>query len=260
MKPLQKIHARLAPLRTSLLEHPLYARIDCVDALHIFMRHHIFAVWDFMSLLKSLQQRLSHTQVPWLPPTNREGCRLVNEIVLAEESDDDGEGGYASHFDLYHQAMQWCGASTAVIDQFLNDLRTGSNVERALASACAPQAVRDFVLQTFAIIDSGDLCEISSTFAFGREDLLPDVFRQIVGKLSMEVAGDLNFFKYYLERHIDLDEDLHGPMAEKLIEFLCGDSDSNWRITEDAAVKALEARLRLWDSVAETLVGRAKLV
>ena len=100
MKPLHNIHARLAPLRKTLFEHPIYARIDCVDALHIFMQHHVFAVWDFMSLLKTLQQRLSYTHVPWLPPMDRQGCRLVNEIVLAEESDQDGRGGFASHFEL----------------------------------------------------------------------------------------------------------------------------------------------------------------
>src|SRR5687768_13583997 len=106
MTPVRRITAQLAPLRSSLVEHPIYAHIDSLEALHAFMQHHVFAVWDFMSLLKTLQQRLCPAQVPWLPPMNRQGCRLVNEIVLAEESDEDGECGYASHFDLYHQAME----------------------------------------------------------------------------------------------------------------------------------------------------------
>jgi Protein of unknown function (DUF3050) len=257
MKPLHNIHARLAPLRKALLEHPIYARIDCVDALHIFMQHHVFAVWDFMSLLKSLQQRLSYTQVPWLPPMNRPGCRLVNEIVLSEESDEDGAGGHASHFELYHRAMQLCGANTTIIDTFLNELRTGSSVEQALVRAAAPDAVRDFVSQTFAVIASGDLCAIASTFAFGREDLLPDVFRQIVAKLNIDAAGDLNVFKYYLERHIELDGEQHGPMTATLIESLCGESETNWRVAEDAAVRALDSRLCLWDSLGSTLARRS---
>jgi hypothetical protein len=217
------------------------------------MQHHVFAVWDFMSLLKTLQQRLCHTQVPWLPPVNRQGCRLVNEIVLAEESDEDGEGGYASHFDLYHRAMQRCGADTAVIEQFLDELRTGLGVQQALNNAGAPNAVRDFVSQTFDIIDSGDLCAIAATFTFGREDLLPDLFRQIVDKLSVDAPGDLHIFKYYLQRHIDLDGEQHGPMAERLIGFLCGDNETKWRTAEDAALRALESRLRLWDSVENSL-------
>jgi hypothetical protein len=253
MKPFDKIHARLMPLRRSLLEHSLYSQVSCLESLHTFMECHVFAVWDFMSLLKSLQQRLSHTQVPWLPPLDRQGCRLVNEIVLAEESDEDGEGGYASHFDLYHESMRRCGADTAVVDHFINALRTGSSVREALVSASAPSAVRDFVLQTFKVIDGGDLCAIASTFTFGREDLLPDLFRQLVDRLSVEAAGDLNFFRYYLERHIDLDGEQHGPMAERLIEFLCGDDDFKWRIAEEAAVRALEFRLHLWDGVEKAL-------
>ena len=254
MTPFHKIHARLAPLRRSLLEHPIYSHIDCLESLHTFMQHHVFAVWDFMSLLKTLQQRLCNTQVPWLPPVNRQGCRLINEIVLAEESDEDGEGGYASHFGLYHQAMQRCGTDTAVIDQFLDELRAGLSVQQALINAGAPNAVHDFVLQTFLVIDAGDVCAIASTFTFGREDLLPEVFRQIVDKLSVH-AGDLNLFKYYLQRHIDLDGEQHGPMAERLIGFLCGDNETKWQIAENAALRALESRLRLWDCVEDSLVA-----
>ena len=162
------------------------------------MQHHVFAVWDFMSLLKTLQQRLSCTQVPWIPPVNRQACRLVNEIVLGEESDEDGADGYASHFELYHESMQQCGADTTIIDHFVNQLRVGLPVKQALVSAGAPHAVREFVLQTFEVINTGDLCAIASTFAFGREDLLPDVFRRLVSKLVDDAVGDLNFFLYYL--------------------------------------------------------------
>src|SRR5262245_17345533 len=110
MPRIEKIKLRLAPLRESLLNHPVYARLDRVEALRVFMQHHVFAVWDFMSLLKTLQQRLTCTQTPWVPPTNHVGCRLINEIVLGEESDEDGQGKFASHFELYLRSMQQCGA------------------------------------------------------------------------------------------------------------------------------------------------------
>jgi hypothetical protein len=258
MTAIDKIHDRLAPLRRSLLEHTIYSHIDSVEGLHIFMQNHVFAVWDFMSLLKSLQQRLCDTHVPWLPPTNRQACRLVNEIVLAEESDEDGEGGYASHFDLYYNAMQKCGADTSVIDKFLNELRTGLSVQQALRNIGAANAIRDFVLQTFDVIEVGDLCAIASTFTFGREDLLPEVFRQIVNHLSASPSCDLNYFKYYLQRHIELDGEQHGPMAESLVEHLCEGNETNWRVAEDAALRALESRLRLWDSVQSSLAGLPK--
>lgn len=139
------------------------------------------------------------------------------------------------------------------IDRFINELRAGASVEQALLTAEIPDAVRDFVLHTFDVIKSGDLCAVASSFAFGREDLLPDVFRQIVAKLNIDAAGDLSFFKYYFERHIDLDGEQHGPMAEALIESLCGDRQTNWRVVEDAAVSALDARLRLWDGLRSTV-------
>ena len=251
-----EVHLRLAPLRRSLLAHPVYVRVSSLESLHLFMQHHVFAVWDFMSLLKALQLRLSSVAIPWLPPTNREGCRLVNEIVLAEESDEDGDGGYASHFDLYRQAMQRCGADTSGIDRFLAALGNGLSVRDALEMAEVPPGVRPFVLQTFAVIDGGDLCEIAAAFAFGREDLLPDLFRQIVAQLSTTSGSDLAAFQYYLERHIDLDGDQHGPMAGRLVDSLCGADDANWRAAENAAVRAFESRLQLWDSIQQAVAAR----
>jgi len=116
---LRRIQERLRPLKAALLDHPIYQEIDRLEALHTFMEHHVFAVWDFMSLLKALQQRLCCVAVPWLPAADPLGSRLVNAIVLAEESDDDGRGGFSSHFELYHRAMTRCGANVVAIDDFL---------------------------------------------------------------------------------------------------------------------------------------------
>jgi hypothetical protein len=109
---LQRIQERLTPLKAALLTHSIYQEIDRPDSLRLFMEHHVFAVWDFMSLLKALQRRLCCVEVPWLPAADPLGSRLVNEIVLAEESDDDGQGGFASHFELYRRAMKRCGANS----------------------------------------------------------------------------------------------------------------------------------------------------
>src|SRR6478735_771827 len=114
-----QLNARLDPLRKKLLDHPVYARIADVDAVRTFMEHHVFAVWDFMSLLKALQQRLTCVTVPWTPQGHRLSRRLINEIVLEEESDEDTRGGYISHFELYRAAMKQCGADTSRVDAFL---------------------------------------------------------------------------------------------------------------------------------------------
>ena len=253
MNRLQHIQERLTSLKAALLRHLIYQEIDRLDSLRLFMEHHAFAVWDFMSLLKTLQRRLCCVEVPWLSAVDPLGSRLVNEIVLAEESDDDGRGGFASHFELYHRAMTRCGANTAAIDGFLGELRQGKPVSAALESPRVTECARQFVRRTFDIIEGGNLCSIASAFTFGREDLLPAVFQRIVDELNVEAGGGLEDFKYYLNRHIGLDGDEHGPMANRLLLSLCGSDESRWQVAEQAAVDCLEARRGLWDGIYDVI-------
>lgn len=244
---------QLKPLREALLNHRIYGEMDRLDVLRLFMEHHVFAVWDFMSLLKELQRRLCCVEVPWVVPSDPRACRFINEIVLAEESDDDGQGGFASHFELYYRAMKQCGANTAGIDGFLGELRRGGSLLTALASPAVPKAAGRFVEHTFKIIESGNLCVMISAFTFGRENLLPDVFQRIVNELNTQAGGQLDGFKYYLERHIGLDGDEHGPMATRLLESICGADMSLWGVAEESAVSCLIARRKLWDEIYEAV-------
>ena len=253
--PIDRIRARIAPLRDALLAHPIYDRIATLAALRVFMESHVFAVWDFMSLLKALQRRVCCVDVPWTPPTNASACRLVNQIVLGEESDEDDQGNAASHFDLYRRAMRRCGADTGPIDRFLAELREGRSVRSAIEAVGMPDPVASFVGRTFGVIQGGDPCAIASAFTFGREGLLPDVFRRIVEGLGATHGAELEPFRYYLDRHIEVDDGEHGPMAERLVADLCGDDPDRWRSAEDAAVRALEARTVLWDGIGERIAG-----
>lgn len=256
MTCIEKLEERIAPFRDELINHRLYGEIDCLEALQQFMELHIFAVWDFMSLLKALQRRICCVDVPWLPPVDAQTCRFINEIVLAEESDGDNRGGFASHFDIYHRSMKQCGSNTSSIDSFVSELRKGASVRTALQSPHVPRAAGQFVEHTFTVIESGNLCDIASVFTFGREDLLPDVFQRIVDTLDVEAGGQLASFKYYLERHIGLDGDEHGPMSRRLVESLCGSDESNWKSAEEAAINCLIARKILWDRISNTLKHR----
>lgn len=259
---LDALREAIQPHRQALLDHRLYQAIDQVAALRAFMEHHVFAVWDFMSLLKRLQTDLTSSAAPWLPPANPQAARFVNEIVLGEETDErpDGGagGGYASHYDLYLTAMNACGADTAAVERLLELVGGGSPVREALAQlgddgSIEPSVVA-FVGATFDLVDHGATHEVASAFTFGREDLLPDVFRQIVAGLNREEGG-LDDFEYYLGRHIELDEDHHGPMAERLVTSLCGDSDQRWQEATEAAVATLQARLALWDAIASQIAA-----
>ena len=153
--------------------------------------------------------------------------------------------------------MKQCGANTAGIDRFLSDLRHGTGLLTALESPDVPEAARRFVQQTFKIIETGNLWEVASAFTFGREDLLPDVFQRIVDELNTQAGGKLDDFKYYLERHIGLDGDEHGPMATRLLQSLCGADDGLWEMAEQAAVGCLLARQELWDGIYEAISRNA---
>jgi hypothetical protein len=250
---LAHIQKRLLPLRSALLEHHLYTRLDSADALRRFMEHHVFAVWDFMSLLKALQRRYMGVYVPWTPAANATIARFINEIVIGEETDEDGRGGFASHFELYRRAMAQFGADRRPIDALNQSIHVGGDWRAELANPSISAPARQFVRSTFEIIESSDPVAMLAEFTFGREDLLPDVFQQIVNRLHLESSGGLAEFQYYLQRHIGLDGDEHGPMAHRLVELVCGDSEESWHTVEATAVKALQARLMFWDGIAAAL-------
>jgi hypothetical protein len=250
------LNAAIAFERRALREHRLYGQLRTVEHLAVFMEHHVFAVWDFMSLLKALQLRLTCTSVPWLPQGNAQLRRLVNEIVLGEESDALPAGGAASHFELYLQAMREAGADTAQVEHFIRQLKSGQTVAAALEQAGVPAAVGAFVRHTFEVIERGRPHEIAAAFTYGREDLIPEMFTQLVHGLERQFPGKLATLRYYLERHIELDGDEHGEMGRQMVNLLCEQSLRREQEATQSAVAALQARIRLWDGIAEAVRNR----
>lgn len=244
------LHQQIAGLRRQLADHPLYHQIRSADELRIFLESHVFAVWDFMSLLKYLQRELTSIDVPWLPTTAASGstARLINEIVLCEESDELPDGRILSHFSLYREAMTAIGAHTAAIDGLLGDIERGKSIEEALKNSDIPRAAADFVEQTFSVIQSGQLPAIAATFAFGREEVIPEILRSLSAHIN-ESTPDLAIFKTLLERHIELDRQRHSHLAVRMIEEICAADDDRWHEAILAARRALEARLALWDGI-----------
>jgi hypothetical protein len=243
----EKLKEAVEPARRSVVDHPLYRRLDDLAAVRIFMRHHVFAVWDFMSLLKSLQRSLTCVQVPWVPTEHASSRRLINDIVLVEESDEHG-GGFVSHFELYLNGMKQAGADRAPIDAFIGLVRRGVPVHTALKEAQAPDPAVGFCKITWEIVETAPVHCQAAAFAFGREDLIPEMFDKVV-KVNQTSGNRLSGFVDYLERHIQVDSEEHTPMAMQMLADLCGDDTGKWRQCEQTVNTALAARTRLWDGI-----------
>lgn len=249
MSYIQNLEKNLSSTRKSLINHSLYSKLDSKQKLVEFMENHVFAVWDFMSLIKALQRNLTCIEVPWIPNENRLAGRLVNEIVLAEESDVDLNGNPKSHFELYLESMIQIGASTKKIEDFIFKIKTLKSYNKSIDNINISPVVKEFMDFTFNIINTNKNHVIASVFTFGREDLIPDMFIEIVKKLSINDEIKADHLIYYLERHIEIDADEHGPMALKMIEKLCGEDEIKWKEAEIASKKALEMRIKLWNYI-----------
>ncbi|NOW96867.1 DUF3050 domain-containing protein [Mucilaginibacter sp. SG564] len=243
------LKSEIQPLREQLIQHELYKNINSLEELTVFMDHHVFAVWDFMSLLKSLQQKLTCTVTPWMPTGNSNTRYLINEIVTGEESDVDEAGNRTSHFELYLRAMQQAGSEAVAINNLFNELNFGKHIDEALIIADIPVAARNFVQHTFEVIDSPKNYVQAAVFTFGREDLIPDMFVSIVKELSQQLPGKVDILLYYLERHIEVDGDHHSQLAYQMTAELCGDDDTQWQEATEAVKEALQTRIALWDGI-----------
>ena len=254
---IETINQKINSHREQLLQHSLYQNIRTIEDLRQFQEYHVYAVWDFMSLLKALQMKLTCATTPWLPVGNPETRYLINEIVLAEETDLTLDGRRQSHYEMYIEAMEACGADTQSIQSFLENVIATQNIFVSIKKSNLHPNVKEFLNFTFQVIEQGKLHEIAAAFTFGREDLIPDMFTSILKNFQTNFPEtDLSKLIYYFERHIELDGDEHGPMAMQMIEELCGDSELKWKEVEAISTLALEKRIGLWNAIEEKIISK----
>lgn len=253
---IDKLQSTIEPLRQQIIHHKVYSVINDLNDLNIFMKYHVFAVWDFMSLLKSLQKKLTCTDVPWFPMGNAETRFLINEIVVGEESDIDMHGVRKSHFEIYLDAMKQSGADMGCIETFISSLKKNKDLTTAYDAANVPKAAQAFVNNTFQVIQSDKAHIQAATFTFGREDLIPGMFISMIRDIDSKFPDSISIFKYYLERHIEVDGDHHSHLALEMTTSLCCTDEQYWKEAEEATIASLQSRIQLWDGVYEEILSR----
>jgi hypothetical protein len=249
MKTTTLFEDKLAPHKDKLLHHALYHKLNSTEAIKTFMEYHVFAVWDFMSLVKALQRKLTCTDLPWVPVGSPSTRRLINEIVWGEESDVDQFNQPGSHFELYLKAMEEIEANTAPINAFVSAIQNGTPWRTALSEAAIPNEIKSFIDFSLTTATQAPVHVVASVFTYGREDLIPDLFIAIIKEMAQEKGSGYDTLVYYFERHIEVDSEEHGPMAQQMIQELCGDNTQLWEQANDAAQEALQKRLSLWDFI-----------
>ena len=245
---LTKLLENIQDSKDRLYSHSLYNQLTNIESLKQFMQYHAYAVWDFMNLLSSLQSEFTSCTAPWTPPKHPKVARLINEIKLEEESDII-ENTVTSHFTYYVDSMDKLNINTANIKQFINDTKQ-NNYNSLINKSYLSNTVKDFLKATQHSIEQGPVATAAS-FTFGREIIIPDMFVNILS--NAEQSTQIQAFRNYLERHIELDGNEHSKLALDLITELCGNDEKKWQQATEYAIKAINARVSFYNDIANKL-------
>ena len=270
---LAAIETRIAPLRKRLRQHRIYESLKSLDDVRRFMEVHVFALWDFMHLVKCLH-RAPSTAEATCPPKKRfkksAGVQsLVDEMVQNYANDLNERGERMATFRMYLDAMEQLGAETKCVASFLGDcgdcgdLRAGDLgpvVGPSLLSCRAPRGAADFTAYTCQVIDSSKDHKVAASLVFGRQSLIVDALLRALGEVERREGTRVDKFRFLLSKYKSLYANNWPALSYQVLVELCGYSDEKWKEAEEAAVGALKARIALWDATHDYLVFRRPIL
>lgn len=244
--------------KQELLDSSFFA-VDTIKTsadLKVFMKSHVYSVWDFMSLLKFIQNEITYNDVPWKPTkywTNL--ARFINEIVLEEETDISTiDLEYLSHFELYLKSMEEIWIDTTQIKNLIYNVDY-NNLDDFLKNENIPKSSREFMKVNFNYIKEWDILKVVSAFTFWRENIIPEMFIRIIKNLEISNLEAPTLY-FYFKRHIELDGDLHGPLSMKLLEKLADWKNENIKLIEKVAIETIGARKKFWEWIKEEIENK----
>lgn len=255
---IQQYEADLKEANHTMRNHILFSNIKTIDDLRYFMKYHVFAVWDFMSLAKRLQQHFTCVTIPWTPKDNNKAARAMNDIILGEETDVNIDGSHASHYEMYLHAMKDVQADPkqvlAMVKEFEQKPGT-THFKEIVAKQDIPNYVKEFVTHNLNTAINGSIDEVLGSFFYGREDAIPEMFSNLLKEWGLK-EEDYPKFVYYLVRHIELDGDSHGPAVNGIISNL-KDNPEKYEALLKSAIAAVKHRIKLWDGIYKDITSGA---
>ena len=145
--------------------------------------------------------------------------------------------------------MEEIEAETATINHFVSGIKDLDSIGNYIKKSDLNSAIKSFLNFSFLTIEGWKSHEIAAAFTFGREEIIPDMFIEIIQQTEKTNKISLDKINYYLQRHIDLDGDEHGPLAHEMIVGLCKNDSKKWEEVIDISKKALKERIQLWDFI-----------
>lgn len=234
----------------NLINHPLYNSIKTESDIKMYMFNQVWCVWDFMTLVKSIQIQIIPPNILWTPPKFPELGAYIYEVLLTEETDK----GYnsetnSSHFQTFLKAMKESSVDTSSVDKFIELLENGNQFEIAIDSCGIHKEAKEFITTTYEFAKS-DLHISIAVFCLSREGVIPDMFMNLLANVSL--SNNYKIFNWYLNRHIYLDSQSHGPLSIKLFKTIV-DTKQKQEEALQASLKALKARNKYFNYILDSI-------